>query len=66
MLNMTNESKEFLIKNIPETLGCSDVNDALDALYDWIDLNGFADDGLYNIKGKQAQQVYDDLYISND
>ena len=66
MLKMSEQSEAFLRKNLPDVLRCSDVNDALDALYDWIDLNGFNPDGLYNKFGKEAQTVYDDLFENNN
>lgn len=66
MLTMTEKTKEFLMQNLPAAMDVSDVNDALDMIYDWIDLNGFRADGLYNAKGMAAQAAYDDLFMSND
>jgi predicted house-cleaning noncanonical NTP pyrophosphatase (MazG superfamily) len=66
MLNMTEASRRFLQENLPEALNAEKVNDALDVLYDWIELHGFNDEDLYNEAGKEAQKVYDDLFYHND
>ena len=67
MLNMTERSKAFLQKNIPEVLNMEKKRDALTAIYDFIDDNGFAPPNFlyYNKLGKEAQDVYDDLYANN-
>lgn len=66
MLKMQEKSKEFLKKNLPKSL-TMDIGDALLALYDLIDEKGFAPPHYdeYNDFGREAQRVYDDLYLSN-
>ena len=67
MLKMMEESREFLNKNLPELLGEIKIRDALDLLYVLIDEKGFAPPHYqdYNDFGREAQRVYDDLYLSN-
>ena len=67
MLNMTEESRSFLEKHLPEILTSEDIVFSLDLLYYWINENGFAPPHYedYNDLGEEAQQVYDDLYYSN-
>lgn len=67
MLNMTEVSREFLKKHLPAALDATDVNDALFRLYNLIDEKGFAPPHYdeYNDFGREAQRVYDDLYLSN-
>lgn len=65
MLNMSERSKRFLEKYLPETLSAKHVNDALDPLYDLIDMKGFDANEEYNAFGWEAQAVYDDLFLSN-
>lgn len=67
MLNMAAESRQFLQENLPKALEAETVNDALDLLFDLIEEKGFAppDYEWYNDFGRKAQQVYDDLYLSN-
>ena len=67
MLNMSEESRHFLEKHLPAALEVSRIQDALDPLYDLIDEKGFAPPHYdeYNDFGREAQRVYDDLYLSN-
>lgn len=75
MFNISVESKAFLNKNIPEALKVNEnakdpsdmkaLNEILSLISDWIDLNGFRQDGYYNENGKTAQSVYDDIYYNN-
>lgn len=67
MLNMSEESRRFLEKHLPAALEVSKIQDALDPLYDLIDEKGFAPPHYdeYNDFGREAQRVYDDLYLSN-
>lgn len=67
MLNMRTESRLFLEKNLPEALRTETINGALDLLYDLIDEKGFGPPHYdeYNDFGREAQRVYDDLYLSN-
>ena len=67
MVRMMPESKEFLEKYLPEALEPDKVNDVLDMIFDWIEDHGFAPphyDG-YNDLGREAQRVYDDIYLSS-
>ena len=68
MLNMKREFADFLRDNLPKALACTDVNSALQLLYDLIDDKGFAPPKYeeYNDFGRTAQKVYDDIYLSND
>lgn len=68
MLKMSSESKAFLEKNLPAVLEIEDINEALIELYDWIDAFGFEapEYEYYNDRGREAQQVYDDLFANND
>ena len=66
MLNMTESTKKFLEKYLPEALLATEVNDALDVLYQLIDQKGFNKDEEYNSFGRKAQEAYDDLYFNND
>lgn len=67
MLKMSPESKKFLETNLPEVLGTYSIRKALRLLYDLIDEKGFAPPNYesYNDFGREAQKVYDDLYLSN-
>lgn len=68
MIKMSKESKLFLKKYIPQVLSATEVNGVLDVLYDFIDENGFAPPEYesYNDLGREAQKVYDDVYLSNE
>lgn len=67
MLKMKESSREFLEKYLPIALEAKELNDALDSLYMLIDEEGFAPPKYedYNDFGREAQRVYDDLYLSN-
>lgn len=67
MLNMTDMSKKFLEKNLPKALSSEDIGEALRLLFDLIEEKGFAPPHYdeYNDFGREAQKVYDDLYLSN-
>jgi len=64
---MEKESKAFLEKELPDALIADNIGDALNLLYDLIDEKGFAPPHYdeYNDFGREAQRVYDDLYLSN-
>ena len=64
---MQESSMRFLEKYLPVALSAQHVNDALDPLYDLIEEKGFAPPHYqdYNDFGREAQRVYDDLYLSN-
>ena len=67
MLKMNATSKAFLEKYLPNAIYAAKLNDALIPLYDLIDEKGFAPPHFdeYNDFGREAQRVYDDLYLSN-
>ena len=68
MLKMCNTSRKFLERHLPKALDFEEVNDALDLLSDFIDEYGF-DPPIYedyNDFGREAQKVYDDIYLSNE
>lgn len=67
MLSMTKESKAFLESHLPAALRTESRREALILLYDLIDEKGFAPPHFdeYNDFGREAQRVYDDLYLSN-
>ena len=64
MLNMTDMSKTFLEKNLPQALSSEDIGESLRMLFE---KKGFAPPHYdeYNDFGREAQKVYDDLYLSN-
>lgn len=66
MLNMSNSSKEFLKKYLPDLLKQDDLDRVL------LDLDAFItreclneNDDMTDL-GHKAQSVYDDLYFNND
>ena len=67
MVRMTLDSKQFLEKHLPEALEPDSVRAVLRLLYDWIDEKGFAPPHYdeYNDLGREAQRVYDDIYLSS-
>ena len=68
MLKMKESSRKFLEKYLPEALEKETRQDALKLLYRLIDEKGFEPPiyEIYNDFGREAQRVYDDLYLSND
>ena len=68
MLKMEDKSRRFLEKNLSEALKTDSIGQALDLLYDLINEKGFAPPHYdnYNDFGREAQRVYDDLYLSNE
>jgi len=65
MLNMTDKSRRFLEKWLPDVVMAEKVNDILDPLYMLIEVEGFDENDDYNAFGDEAQEVYDDVYYSN-
>lgn len=67
MVRMNDFSKKFLEKYLPELdiSKATHVNDILDPLGDLIDRQGFAPPDYYdyNDLGREAQKVYDDIYL---
>lgn len=68
MLKMSEDSKAFLEKYLPEALTTDDIGRALWLLENLIEDEGFAPPRYeeYNDFGRMAQRVYDDLYLSNE
>lgn len=66
-LKLSNSSRVFLEKHLPSVLQANTIREALDLLDDFIDETGFAPPHYdeYNDFGREAQRVYDDLYLSN-
>lgn len=66
-LKMKDSSRKFLEKNLPSALETTTLRDLLIQLYDLIDEKGFAPPHYedYNDFGREAQKVYDDIYLSN-
>lgn len=67
MLTMTEQSKVFFEKHLSAALKVESRREALIMLYDLIDEKGFAPPHYdeYNDFGREAQRVYDDVYLSN-
>lgn len=67
MLNMSDNSVQFLQEWLPVALNAEALQDALWPLYDLIMEKGFTPPNYeeYNDFGRRAQQVYDDIYYSN-
>ena len=67
MLNMSNETRTFLQKNLPAALEAKKLGEALDLLFELIMGKGFAPPHYYDYNdfGREAQRAYDDLYLSN-
>ena len=66
-MKMSDNSRKFLEKNLPSALDSKSIRDVLEQLFDLIDEKGFAPPHYdeYNDFGREAQRVYDDLYLSN-
>lgn len=68
MLNLRKSDIEFIENNIGNDsmlLRTNKVNEFLDSLYDWIDINGFDETGEnYNDIGRAAQKIYDYVYAN--
>ncbi len=67
MLKMNTDSRAFLEKNLPEAIFAKTLNEALDLIGEMIDRQGFAPPHYYDYNdfGREAQRVYDDIYLSN-
>lgn len=69
-MNITDSDKKFIMahfQNAERVLSMSNVREVLDAVGDWIDENGFAppDYNDYNDLGREAQKIYDRIYLNN-
>ena len=65
MLKMTERSRRFLEKNLPDVINAETPNEILDPLYDLIDYKGFDEEYAFNDFGAEAQLAYDDIFYSN-
>ncbi len=67
-LKMSEKSRAFLEKHLPSALNAKTLNEALDSLFLLIAKKGYAPPHYdeYNDFGREAQRVYDDLYLSNE
>lgn len=70
MVVLTDKDREFLkrhFKDAQNLLNAENYQDILDPIYDLIDENGFAPPKFedYNDFGRQAQKVYDRIYLNN-
>lgn len=68
MVKMQDSSKAFLKKNAPAVLEKNTSRDALIELGKFINHFGFSPPEYedYNDLGREAQKVYDDIYLSNE
>lgn len=66
-LILSESSRTFLEKHLPAVLHANTIREALILLDDFIDEKGFAPPHYdeYNDFGREAQRVYDDLFLSN-
>ena len=64
---MSEKSRQWLEQNLPEIFEAPSLREALYMLFDLIEDKGFAPPhyDTYNDFGREAQKVYDDLYLSN-
>lgn len=70
MVIFTDDDKKFIKKNFQnaeEVLTLSNIRDVLDAIFDWINDNGFEPPHYYdyNDLGREAQKVYDRIFRNN-
>ncbi len=66
MVKMSEKSRVFLEKYVPEALKKETRRELLLEVYYWIMENGFVGNfDTYNDLGEEAQAVYDDIYYSN-
>ncbi len=65
MVKMSDSSRAFLQKHLPNVVSANTPNEILDPLYDLIDYQGFDENYEYNDFGNEAQTVYDDIFYSN-
>jgi len=65
MVNVTEEEKEFVIKNFGENYLYGEVDDLLEKLDDWIGFYGFDKGWVFNDEGRRVQRMYDNIYYNN-
>lgn len=69
-MNFTEDDKKFIrehFSNAEELLSLTSAREVLDAIFDWINENGFAPPDYYdyNDLGREAQKVYDRIFLNN-
>lgn len=65
MFNMSENSRAFLEKNIPELLEETNLRSFLLKLDDFITMNGLDSEDNMTDFGYKAQSVYDEVYMCN-
>lgn len=68
MINLSEKDVKFIKKNFEnsdEMINNFSVNEILDAIDDLIIYQGFNQDYDYNDFGREAQKVYDSIYVNN-
>ena len=65
MFNMSEESKAFLEKNCPDLLQETDLRSFLLKLDDYITMEGLDENDNMTAFGREAQAVYDEIYMCN-
>lgn len=68
MINLSEKDVKFIEKNFgnsDEMINNFSVNEILDAIDDLIIYKGFTPNDDYNDFGREAQKVYDSIYINN-
>lgn len=68
MINLSEKDVKFIKKNFEnsdEMINNFSVNEILDAIDDLIIYKGFTPNYDYNDFGREAQKVYDSIYVNN-
>lgn len=63
--NMSSSSRQFLQKHFPAFFSHKSLADALDALDDFIIIEGLDENDNMTSFGHQAQAVFDEIYMCN-
>lgn len=66
ILEMSEKSKEFLKKYIPDALQTAKLEYALQLIDDWVLEYGFDKNWNLNDKGREGEEVYDDVRSCNE
>lgn len=65
MFNMSEASRLFITENCPELLKENNLRSFLLKLDNFITMNGLDDDDNMTGFGREAQSVYDEIYMCN-
>lgn len=65
MFNMSDSSRDFLEKNCPELLKVDNLRDFLLGLDNFITMEGLDENDNMTAFGREAQAVYDEIYMCN-